>query len=115
MLFGLGAEAVVGIFIVPAIMFALVYPTITTKLSRGLISGYAKANIRTRIHGATIDGLLVVGGCYLSWRGGSLEMLVATAGYVLLRDAVKGQSIGKLVMGLVVIELETGRPCSLFG
>ena len=36
--------------------------------------------------------------------------LGAGAVYLLLRDSVQGQSLGKLLFGLVVINLETGQP-----
>ena len=35
------------------------------------------------------------------------------AAYLLLRDGVRGQSLGKLWLGLVVINLETSEPCTL--
>jgi uncharacterized RDD family membrane protein YckC len=39
--------------------------------------------------------------------------LAAGGGYLLFRDAIRGQSIGKLLFGLVVISLETRRPSSI--
>jgi len=38
MLEKLDTTAMIGIFVVPAVLFALVYSTIVTKLSRGLLS-----------------------------------------------------------------------------
>ena len=32
--------------------------------------------------------------------------------YLLLRDGIGGQSLGKLLVGVVVVNIQTGRPCS---
>jgi uncharacterized RDD family membrane protein YckC len=37
---------------------------------------------------------------------------VLAAAYVLLRDTVGGQSLGKFMFGLTVVRLDSGRPCS---
>ena len=50
-------------FILPAVLFALVYFPIVTQLSRGLLSPYVKADVRKRLFAATIDGLMVVTAC----------------------------------------------------
>jgi uncharacterized RDD family membrane protein YckC len=107
-------NAAFGIFVLPAVVFALAYFPLVTKLTRGLLSPYTKADVRKRLFAATIDGLLVATTGALYWNSGSLLFLVAGAAYLLLRDAVGGQSIGKFFLGLVVISLETGRP-STFG
>jgi hypothetical protein len=41
----------------------------------------------------------------------NLAFVFAGALYLLLRDATAGRSVGKFLCGLVVINLETGRPC----
>jgi uncharacterized RDD family membrane protein YckC len=115
MLTGIGANALLGIFILPAVVFALVYFPIVTQLSRGLSSPYAKADVKKRLFAATIDGLLIVTTCFLYWDSDVVVYLAAGATYLLFRDAIKGQSIGKFLVGLVVISLETGRPSSLAG
>ncbi len=104
-----------GIFILPAIVFALVYSAIVTHLSRGLLSPYAKADVRRRLYAATIDGLVVVTSCLLYWTSEFVLYLAAGAAYLLFRDAIRGQSVGKFLLGLVVISLENGRPSSLAG
>jgi uncharacterized RDD family membrane protein YckC len=113
MLEKLDTTAMIGIFVVPAVLFALVYSTIVTKLSRGLLSPYAKANVRRRLCAAAIDSLIVVTACLLSSTSRAVLYLAAGAGYLLFRDAIRGQSVGKLLFGLVVISLETHRPSSL--
>ena len=104
-----------GVFVLPAVVFGLLYFPMVTRLSRGLVSPYAKADVRRRLFAATVDGLLVVSTCLLYWNSGVLLYLAAGAAYLLLRDAIKGQSIGKCLFGLVVISLETGRVSSLAG
>jgi uncharacterized RDD family membrane protein YckC len=106
-------NAALGIFILPAVVFALAYFPLVTRLSRGLLSPYTKADVTKRFFAATIDGLLVATTCALYWSSGSVLFLVASAAYLLLRDAVGGQSVGKFLLGLVVISLETGRPSTL--
>lgn len=115
MLTGIRTSTLLGMFMLPAVMFALVYFPIVTKLSRGLLSPYVKADVRKRLFAATIDGLMVVTTCFLYWNSGVVLYLAAGSAYLLFRDAVKGQSIGKFLFGLVVISLETGRPASLAG
>jgi uncharacterized RDD family membrane protein YckC len=109
----LSIGTIVGVFILPAVVFALAYFPVVTHLSRGLISAYAKADITKRLFAATTDGLIVVASVRLYWNSGWILYLAAAAAYMLFRDAIRGQSIGKLVFGLVVISLETGRPSSL--
>jgi uncharacterized RDD family membrane protein YckC len=90
---------------------ALVYRSILAKLSVGLISSYAKADVRKRALAAVADGLFVAVALfyYRSW--GSPVYLFAGAAYLLLRDAMGGRSLGKFLFGLMVVDLETGRPC----
>lgn len=107
--------AVSGILVLPAIVFALVYFPIVTHLSRGLLSPYRKADVRRRLSAAATDGLIVVTIGTLYSISHSVLYFVTGAAYLLLRDAIAGQSIGKFLFGLVVISLETGRPSSLSG
>ena len=79
------------------------------------MSPYAKADVRRRLFAATIDGLLVVTSCLLYWNMGYVSYLAAGGAYLLLRDAIRGQSVGKFLLGLVVISLETGSASSLAG
>ncbi len=102
-----------SILLLAAITFALAYSSIVMYVSRGLISPYAKADVRKRLTAASIDGLLVVTLCLVSWIGRAPLYLALGAGYLLLRDAIGGQSIGKILFGLVVIDLTTGRVASV--
>jgi len=111
----MNAAILFGTFILPAIVFALLYFPIVTHLSRGLSSPYAKADLRQRLYAATIDALMVVASFLLYWTSDFVLYLGAGAAYLLFRDAIRGQSLGKFILGLVVISLETGRPSSLVG
>jgi uncharacterized RDD family membrane protein YckC len=110
-----GVTVLLVVVTLAAITFALAYSPITTHVSRGLISPYAKADIRKRLTAASIDGLLVATLSLFAWIGAAPLYVVLGAGYLLLRDAIGGQSIGKILLGLVVIDLETGRVSSLPG
>ena len=104
-----------GVIVVPAAVFALAYYPIVNRMARGLVSPYSKADVRRRLLAATIDGLLVITtGCFY-WSSALTAYPAVGAAYLLLRDAFRGQSIGKFFLGLVVINLETGRPCSFTG
>jgi uncharacterized RDD family membrane protein YckC len=65
------------------------------------------------LYAAAIDSLVVATGGVFAQVLQSPWWLAAAALYLLLRDSVQGQSLGKLLFGLVVIDLETGRPASL--
>jgi len=106
---------VLGILLLPAVTFALAYAPIVTHFSRGLISPYVKADVRKRFSAALVDGLAVITLSFGYWTGDSPLYLAASAGYLLLRDAIGGQSVGKLLFGLVVIDLMSGRAASVSG
>jgi uncharacterized RDD family membrane protein YckC len=105
---------VVRASIISAALFALVYFPAITVLARGLVSPYAKADVRKRLLAATMDGLLFTTAWFLYRNGDSVLPLASGAAYLALRDS-RGQSVGKFCMGLVVISLATGRPCTLVG
>jgi uncharacterized RDD family membrane protein YckC len=102
-----------GIFLLPAVTLALAYTPIVSHLSKSLVSPYTKADIRKRFGAALVDGLVVMTLSLGYWTAGSPLYLGIGAVYLLLRDAIGGQSIGKLLTGLVVIDLMRGRAASL--
>ena len=104
-----------AIVVLPALVFALAYGPAVTHLTRGLASAYAKADLRKRLFAGMADGFLVATSYLLYVNSGFVPYLLVGAGYVLFRDALRGQSLGKFFVGLVVISLETGRPSSLAG
>jgi len=101
-------NALIGWVVLPALAFGLVYYPLTKLIASGLVSSYAKADIRKRISAATLDGLLLVSSVILYQRFDSVIFLVIGASYLAVRD-MRGQSIGKLLFGLVVIDLQTGK------
>ena len=107
-------------FVVVGVLSAalgLVYFPVFNRLARGVVSPYPKVDIRKRAAAATIDGALVVI-CLMGLRSqGSPLFLLLAAVYVLMRDSlfVPGQSVGKFLLGLVVIDLHNGRPCDRMG
>jgi uncharacterized RDD family membrane protein YckC len=107
-----GLPAVVGLVLMPAVVFAMVYPSLVHRLSRALVSPYTKADVRRRLSAAFIDALVAATLAVLSTTTSMPAYLVLSAGYVLLRDAIGGQSVGKLLVGLIAIDLHSGRPAS---
>ena len=95
-----------------SVSFALMYPTLLAKLSLSLASPYPKAESRRRLYAATIDGLLAASIFALYWSSASIAFLAIGAACILLRDAVCGRSLGKFLLALTVVSLETGRPGS---
>ena len=93
-----------------AVSFALMYPMLLAKLSLSLASPYAKTESRRRLYAAMIDGLLVASIFALYWFSASIAFLAIGAACILLRDAVCGRSLGKFLLGLTVVSLETGDP-----
>jgi uncharacterized RDD family membrane protein YckC len=98
--------------VIVAVAFLLFYVPAVKRLSRGLASPYAKADVGKRVSAAMIDGLLLVTAWFLYQRSDSMAALIAGAAYLLMRDAMHGRSFGKFLFGLVVISLETGKPCT---
>ena len=95
-------------------VFALVYVPLLTKFSGTLVSSYPKADVKRRLIAAAVDGLLCATCVALYVGTTSVPFLLLGAGYALVRDAaIPGRSIGKLLAGLTVIQLEGGRPCTL--
>src|SRR5262245_61748391 len=103
--------ALVTFSLLSAITLSLVYRPILSKLSVALASQYSKADVKKRLLAAMVDASLIAATLYQYRSSGFRVYLLAVAAYVLLRDAAGGRSVGKFVFGLVVINLETGRPC----
>lgn len=103
-----------GGLVLPAVLFTLGYfPAL--KFSLVLVSPYVKANLRKRLYGAAFDSLLVTTCWVAYWNAGSVPFAVAAVLYLLLRDAIGGQSLGKFLVGQVVVYVDTGQRCRLGG
>ncbi len=105
-------QAVVGWLATPAIVFTLAYPSILTRLSLGLLSPYTKADVRKRIYAALLDGFVVMSVAFAVGTTGNLAYLALATAFGLLRDGIGGHSPGKFILGLVVINVETGKPAT---
>jgi uncharacterized RDD family membrane protein YckC len=103
---------ILGALAMSALVFGFAYFPIVTHLAHGLVSQYTKADVRRRLNAAATDGGLVITGFVLYQTTGMLAFLLAAAVYLVLRDSFNGQSVGKLLFGLVVLSLETGRPAT---
>ena len=100
-------------YAVSAALFALLYFPAVARLAMALVSPYPKADVEKRLFAAAIDGLLFMSTWFLYRSLDSIVPLAGGAVYLLLRDAVGGQSIGKIMLGLTVIRVENGRPCGV--
>lgn len=105
-------DLLLGFFVLPALAFSVGYFPVLNRLTVGLVSPYARANVRKRLYAAMIDSLLVATSGVFAQILQSPWFLVAGGLYLLLRDSVQGQSLGKVLFGLVVISLETGLPAT---
>ena len=97
---------------IPALAFGVGYFPVVTYLAKGLVSPYVKADLRKRLSAAVIDAALVATAILLYGVSGSLGFLAAAALYLAFRDACAGRSLGKLLCGLMVVSVETGRPAT---
>jgi hypothetical protein len=95
-----------------ALLFGLVYFPTLNYLSVGLVTPYAKVDIRKRLLAAWVDGMPVLAAWVLYSRTGSLLGAGVAVLYLLLRDSIGGQSLGKLLVGLVVVNVRTGGLCT---
>jgi len=104
----------IGGFIAIGMAFAMIYPSMLNKLSRSLISPYGRADVRRRAYAALVDALIVASGCLMAYGFKSMLLVLLCAAYALLRDAMLGRSVGKFLFGLMVVNLETSQPASVF-
>jgi hypothetical protein len=95
-----------------AALFGLVYFPTSKYLSVGIVTPYAKVDVRKRLLAASIDGMPAIAAWVLYIRTESPLGAVVAVLYLLLRDGIGGQSLGKLLVGLVVVNVQTGRLCT---
>jgi hypothetical protein len=50
----IGLPTTLGVVLLPAVAFSLAYPSLVNRLSRGLVSSYAKADARDRLRAAGV-------------------------------------------------------------
>jgi RDD family len=96
----------------PAVLFGLVYFPTLNYLSVGLVTPYAKVDVWKRLLAASLDGMPAIAAWFLYRSTDSLWGAAVAVIYLLLRDGIGGQSLGKLLVGLLVINVQTGRLCT---
>jgi RDD family len=101
--------------VLAAVAFGIIYYPAFDKLARGLASPYAKADVGKRFSAAMVDGLLIVTSWFLYRSHDSALYLGAVLLYLVCRDSISGRSVGKFCFGLLVIDLQTGKPCGPIG
>jgi uncharacterized RDD family membrane protein YckC len=93
-------------------VFGIVYLPMLMRQPKAFVSPYPKADVRKRAASAVADGMLLLVFVLLAVTQNSILFIFIGAVYLLLRDAViPGQSVGKFLFGLRVINLGNGRPC----
>ena len=95
-----------------AVPFGLVYFPTLKYLSAGIVTPYAKVDVWKRFLAASIDGMPAIAAWFLYLRTESPWGAVVALLYLLLRDGIGGQSLGKLLVGLVVVNVQTGQFCT---
>ena len=68
--------------------------------------------MRKRIYAALLDGFVVMSVAFAVGATDNLAYLALAAAFGLLRDGIGGHSPGKFILGLVVINVETGKPAT---
>jgi hypothetical protein len=106
------SSAVMLSLLLSAVLFAVLYVPTLTYLSVGIVTPYAKVDAWKRLLAAFIDGVPVMAAWLLYRNSGALWGAAGALVYLLLRDGMGGQSLGKLLLGLVVVNVRTGKLCS---
>ncbi|MDP6778017.1 MAG: RDD family protein [Candidatus Latescibacteria bacterium] len=104
-----------GLFILDGIVLGLIAMFVLSRITRSLVSPYPRADMGRRLAAAGIDAAICLI-CYaiLSLLG-HLPASTLSPLYLLVRDGLmSGQSIGKAFVGLVVVRLEDGSPCTMW-
>ena len=106
-----------AVFIVLSVLsalFAIAYLPVARRLVPAVVTPYPKADVRKRFGAAAVDAIVALTGIVFWWTVGSPVFLFASAVYIALRDALfaPGQSVGKFIFGLHVIQVRTQERCT---
>jgi uncharacterized RDD family membrane protein YckC len=93
-------------------LHTVVYLRALDRVQRLATSPYTKASSVRRLGAACVDLALCVASVGLYGRLGTWAALLGGL-YLVLRDSLHGRSLGKLLFGLMVVSLKTGRPAGL--
>jgi hypothetical protein len=98
-----------GWLLIAFILGALLIPVLSGA-TRSIASPYSKADLRRRYLAAAIDIALLLP--VFATRTQPVVAFVLASVYLTARDGL-GRSVGKLLTGLMVIQVESGLPCNL--
>jgi uncharacterized RDD family membrane protein YckC len=106
---------ILAAIVISSAIFALMWFPVTARLTAALVSPYPKADLKKRFAAAAVDALLAATCALFYWWVPNVLFFFVAGAYTLLRDAmfIRGQSVGKFLMGLTVIRLDTGQPSEL--
>ena len=94
--------------------FGAFFFPVAWRRTQALVSPYLKADTKRRLIAAAIDGVLCAVCIVSSTISKSVSLLAFGSLYLLVKDSVLfGRSVGKLVSGLAVVQLDNGKPCDL--
>jgi len=98
----------------PLTTFGIIFFPIIYKVIQPIISPYSKANQRKRLLASSVDISICLVFYFLFTSFKNVYFLVIIGLYILLKDILfQGRSMGKLLFGLIVIQLTNGKPCKI--
>ncbi|MEJ2246559.1 MAG: RDD family protein [Acidobacteriota bacterium] len=99
------------IIVIVAFFTGLIIVPVATRHLKEHVSPYPKADLKQRFIALIIDVGIVVA-CYTALSPNNITLAaIISPVYLLIRDGLfRGQSFGKLWVGLMVIQIESGRP-----
>jgi len=101
--------------LVPLTILGIIFLPIFHKVAPLVISPYSKADTRKRLFASSVDISVCLTFYYLFTSFKGIHFLAIIGLYILLKDVLfKGRSIGKLLFGLIVIQVTNGKPCGIW-
>ena len=98
----------------PLTILGLILYSIIYKVKKTIISPYTKANLLKRLLASFIDVSICFTFYYLFTYFKNNYFLIIIGAYILCKDILfEGRSIGKLLVGLIVIQITNGKPCKI--
>lgn len=101
-----------GNWLLLAFALGAVLIPVLSRATRSIVSPYGKADPGRRCLAASIDIALILPIPIMTAETQPVLAILISSMYLAARDGL-GQSPGKLLTGLTVIQVETGRPCNL--
>ncbi len=108
----MNSQQIFVVFAVGSATVGFLFFPLEGRLSKALVSTYPKAGLRKRMLAAAIDATICMACLVLLAPMGMIIALTLSPLYLFVRDCLfPGQSLGKLLLGLVVIQLDNGAIC----